>query len=121
MVPCANLIGFSGQELAQKMPHVFGVLTEMMYVQLLPYPNLTQIVSMLTDYYSVGSVVEIVLFLVLLSKDQFYVVKAAILGSVLATMLLCLGCCFFIGGLRREEQTFSEVISETGSGLLLTA
>lgn len=28
MIPCANLIGFAGQELARKMPHVLGVLTE---------------------------------------------------------------------------------------------
>lgn len=28
MVPCANLIGFAGQELARKVPHVFGVLIE---------------------------------------------------------------------------------------------
>jgi Ca2+:H+ antiporter len=28
MVPCANLIGFAGQELARKMTHVLGVLTE---------------------------------------------------------------------------------------------
>lgn len=28
MVPCANLIGFAGQELAKKAPHVIGVLTE---------------------------------------------------------------------------------------------
>lgn len=28
MVPCANLIGFAGQEFARKLPHVFGVLAE---------------------------------------------------------------------------------------------
>lgn len=28
MVPCANLIGFAGAELARKMPHMLGVLTE---------------------------------------------------------------------------------------------
>lgn len=28
MIPSANLIGFAGQELARKMPHVLGVLTE---------------------------------------------------------------------------------------------
>lgn len=28
MVPCANLIGFAGQELARKMPHMLGVLVE---------------------------------------------------------------------------------------------
>lgn len=99
MVPCANMIGFAGQELARKFPHVWGVLTEI----------------------TCGSVVEIVLFMVLLSKNQFYVIKAAILGSILATMVLCLGACFFVGGLLKEEQTFSDAISEAGSGLLLTA
>lgn len=59
--------------------------------------------------------------MVLLSKDYFYVIKAAILGSILATMLLCLGLCFFIGGIHRVEQTFSHAISEVGHGLLFTA
>lgn len=99
MVPCANLVGFAGQELSRKLPHVVGVLTEV----------------------TCGSIVEIILFMVLLSKDYFYVIKAAILGSILATMLLCLGFCFFVGGVRRHEQTFSDAVSETGSGLLLTA
>ncbi|PHH71215.1 hypothetical protein CDD82_6675 [Ophiocordyceps australis] len=99
MVPCANLIGFAGQEFARKVPHVAGVLAEV----------------------TCGSVVEIILFIILLCKDQFMVVKAAILGSILATMLLCLGACFFVGGLCRHEQTFSDAISEAGSGLLLTA
>ena len=59
--------------------------------------------------------------MVLLSENQFYVIKAAILGSILATMLFCLGLCFFFGGLLRSEQTFSDAVSEVGSGLLLTA
>jgi Ca2+:H+ antiporter len=36
-------------------------------------------------------------------------------------MLLCLGACFFVGGMLKEEQEFNEAISEAGSGLLLTA
>lgn len=28
MVPCANLVGFAGQEFARKVPHVLGVLVE---------------------------------------------------------------------------------------------
>lgn len=59
--------------------------------------------------------------MVLLAKDQFYVIKAAILGSILATMVLCLGFCFLSGGLGTKEQTFSAAVSEAGSGLLLTA
>jgi len=71
--------------------------------------------------------VEITLFMVLISRngkdgvDYIQVIKAAILGSILATMLLCLGLCFVVGGLRRHESTFSEAVSEAGSGLLLTA
>jgi calcium/proton exchanger cax len=58
---------------------------------------------------------------VLLTRHQYEVIKAAILGSILATQLLCLGLCFFAGGMRRDEQEFDEVVSEVGSGLLLTA
>ncbi|QSZ32382.1 hypothetical protein DSL72_001956 [Monilinia vaccinii-corymbosi] len=99
MVPCANLIGFAGQELARKLPKVFGILTET----------------------TLGSLVEMILFITLLTRDQYSVIQAAILGSILATLLLCLGMCFFVGGLTRDEQDFDEAVSEVGSGLLLTA
>ena len=73
-----------------------------------------------------GGIVEIVLFMVLLHKNDesnalIKVIQAAILGSILANLLLCLGACFFVGGLNRDEQTFDEAISEVGSGLLLVA
>ncbi|KAH6856774.1 hypothetical protein B0I37DRAFT_334354 [Chaetomium sp. MPI-CAGE-AT-0009] len=105
MVPCANLIGFAGQELSRKFPHVMGVIIET----------------------TLGSLVEIIMFIVLITRpetdgiDYIQVIQAAILGSVLATMLLCLGLCFVAGGLKREETHFSEAVSEAGSGLLLTA
>jgi Ca2+:H+ antiporter len=76
---------------------------------------------------SIGSLVEIILFMVLIvgndesGVSNIQVIKAAILGSVLATMLLCLGVCFVAGGIKRDEQSFSEAVSEAGSGLLLTA
>ncbi|PVH82618.1 putative vacuolar calcium ion transporter [Cadophora sp. DSE1049] len=99
MIPCANLIGFAGQELGRKLHKVLGVLLET----------------------TLGSVVEIVMFIVLLKTDQFAVIQAAILGSVLATQLLCLGMCFVVGGVRHNELNFSEVVGEVGSDLLLTA
>lgn len=99
MVPCANMIGFAGQEMARKLHKVFGVLLET----------------------TLGSVVEIVMFMVLVINEEYQVIQAAILGSVLATQLLCLGMCFMIGGLRHEEQEFDEEIGEIGSDLLLTA
>ncbi|AEO67030.1 fe39b532-59b6-4bd9-a4a1-aa08bc3155c4 [Thermothielavioides terrestris] len=105
MVPCANLIGFAGQELGRKVPHVMGVIIET----------------------TLGGLVEIIMFIVLITRpdvpgiNYIQVIKAAILGSVLATMLLCLGLCFVAGGLKREESSFSETVSEAGNGLLLTA
>ncbi|KAE8447769.1 hypothetical protein EG329_010163 [Mollisiaceae sp. DMI_Dod_QoI] len=99
MVPCANLIGFAGQEMGRKLHKVFGVLLET----------------------TLGSVVEIVMFMVLVKNDQFKVIQAAILGSVLATQLLCLGMCFVVGGARHNELEFNEVVGEVGSDLLLTA
>ncbi|KAM0718678.1 hypothetical protein Q7P37_005749 [Cladosporium fusiforme] len=102
MVPCANLVGFAGQELARKLPTVFGVLLETTF----------------------GSLVEIVLFMVLIKQPGdtgVRVIRAAILGSILANLLLCLGLCFFIGGIFHPNQTFHEAISEVGSNLMLVA
>lgn len=99
MVPSANLVGFAAQEFSRKLPRVFGVLMETTF----------------------GSIVEIVLFMVLLRQGEFAVIQAAILGSILATMLLCLGLCFFAGGIRRNELVFDDAISEVGNGLLLIA
>jgi len=80
MLPAANLLGFAGQELARKMPQkAVAVVAET----------------------TLGSVVEIILFMVLLKTDRagsnVPVIRAAILGSILANILLCLGCCFIAG------------------------
>lgn len=71
MVPAANLVGFGGQELARKLPKVAGVILETTF----------------------GSLVEIILFMVLIAGGQqnVAVIRAAILGSILANMLFCLG------------------------------
>lgn len=56
------------------------------------------------------------------TKNNFIpVIQAAILGSILANLLLCLGFCFFVGGMNKKEQEFHEAISEVGSGLMLVA
>jgi len=109
MVPAANLLGFACQELARKLPKVAGILIET----------------------AMGSVVEIVLFMVLIAKDQsngipghgntISVIQAAILGSILTNLLLCLGLCFLVGGIKHKEQKFHAVVSEVGSGILLVA
>ncbi|KIV91797.1 calcium/proton exchanger [Exophiala mesophila] len=109
MVPCANLLGFAGQEFARKLPRVAGAVLET----------------------CLSSVVEIILFMVLIAKDngtgeighgsKIAVIQAAILGSILTNLLLCLGFCFLVGGMRHKEQKFHPIISEVGSGLILVA
>jgi Ca2+:H+ antiporter len=110
MVPAANLLGFAGQEFARKMPKVAGILIETTF----------------------GSIVEIILFVVLIashnastgSSDEgnlIPVIQAAILGSILTNLLLCLGLCFFFGGIRHASQKFHAIVSEVGNGLLLVA
>ncbi|KAK2030331.1 hypothetical protein LX32DRAFT_716993, partial [Colletotrichum zoysiae] len=91
VVPSANLLGFSGQEFSQKMPKVAGILIETTF----------------------GSIVEIILFLILVSKHDSSssaekgdegnlvpIIQAAILGSILTNLLLCLGLYFFFGGIQ---------------------
>lgn len=100
MIPSANLIGFAGQELARKLPKVAGVILET----------------------SLGSITEIILFIALTAqKSPAGVIRSAILGSILANLLLALGACFIAGGMKREEQVFHEAVSEVGSGLMLVA
>ena len=103
MVPAANMVGFTGSELARKLPKVLGVIAETTF----------------------GSFIEIILFMVLLKTSvgdsNVQVIRSAILGSILANLLLCLGFCFFAGGLKGGEQSFHEAISEAGSGLMLVA
>ena len=71
MVPAANLVGFAGQELARKLRKVAGVMLETTF----------------------GSIVEIILFMVLIvgGEHNVPVIRAAILGSILANLLFCLG------------------------------
>ncbi|KAK6509649.1 hypothetical protein TWF481_004381 [Arthrobotrys musiformis] len=110
MIPVANLLGFAGQEFARKLPKVSGILIETTF----------------------GSIVEIILFLTLLARHEVEdghagegnmipVIQAAILGSIITNLLLCLGMCFFVGGIRMQVQTFHSAVSEVGNGLLLVA
>ncbi|KAK6359300.1 hypothetical protein TWF696_000463 [Orbilia brochopaga] len=116
MIPVANLLGFAGQEFARKMPKVWGILIETTF----------------------GSIVEIILFMSLLAQHNpdavggpdgenasdgnfIPVIQAAVLGSILTNLLLCLGLCFFVGGIRENVQTFHSAVSEVSNGLILVA
>lgn len=97
MIPMANLLAFSSAQFARKLPRVLGVIIQL----------------------TVTAAVEVILCLVLLFKKQYQVIQAALIGSMLANLLLCTGLCFIVGGIRTKTQEFSEAVAETGGGLLL--
>ncbi|PQE32649.1 calcium proton exchanger protein [Rutstroemia sp. NJR-2017a WRK4] len=116
MVPCANLIGFAGQELARKLPKVFGVLLET----------------------TLGSIVEMVLFIVLLTRlDHEVDIKALKRTNICSSGSNILSLrqqfwdlswllYFYVWECASSwedlnEMEFDEAVSEVGSGLLLTA
>lgn len=43
------------------------------------------------------------------------------LGSILSNILLVLGCCFFVGGLKYREQSFNSTVASTMSSLMAVA
>jgi Ca2+:H+ antiporter len=43
------------------------------------------------------------------------------LGSILSNILLVLGCCFLVGGLRYHEQSFNSTVASTMSSLMAVA
>ena len=109
------MLSFCGQQFAHKLPKTAGVLLEV----------------------ALGSLVEIILFVAILAGhpvesgeeggevegeiNVVEVIQAAILGSILTNLLLCMGLCFFFAGLRTRVQKLHAVVSETGNGVLLVA
>lgn len=59
--------------------------------------------------------------IVALKDRQIRVVQASMLGSILSNILLVLGCCFFVGGLRYNEQNFNSTVASTMSSLMAVA
>jgi Ca2+:H+ antiporter len=102
MVPSANLFGFASRELAKKLPHRIALIVDP----------------------ASSSVVEIIVFTTLIQKGNRSVpiIKDAIIGSMMANLLLCLGLCC-ISGIRkgREEIELHDTVSKVGGPLMLVA
>ncbi|KAL7268883.1 hypothetical protein RUND412_008478 [Rhizina undulata] len=97
IIPMANLLSFLAQGLTRKIPRSLGMVPETM----------------------LGAAVEIILCMLLLFKEQYQVIQAALLGSMLTNLLLCTGLCFIGGGIRYQDQELDKTVVETSSGLLL--
>ncbi|KAI9244343.1 calcium/proton exchanger [Sporodiniella umbellata] len=96
IIPLAKLLGFATEEIALRSGSVVGSLLNATF----------------------GNAVELILGMIALKEGLIRVVQASILGSILSNILLVLGCCFFLGGLGRSEQTFNQTAAQTSTSLL---
>ncbi|KAF9885781.1 hypothetical protein FE257_012363 [Aspergillus nanangensis] len=99
IVPLASLLSFATEELAATMGQALGGLMNATF----------------------GNAVELIVSIIALKDNQIRVVQASMLGSILSNILLVLGCCFFVGGLRYSEQTFNSTVASTMSSLMTVA
>lgn len=82
IIPLAGLLAHATEAVAARLGDTLGALLNV----------------------SFGNAVELILFIILLAANQIEVVQAALLGSILANLLLILGMAFLLGGLRYQEQ-----------------
>lgn len=56
-----------------------------------------------------------------LVKNELRIVQAALIGSLLANLLLILGMAFLIGGLEFQEQIYDSTVTQMSAALLALA
>jgi Ca2+:H+ antiporter len=68
-----------------------------------------------------GNAPELIIALVALHAGQLEMVRASIIGAILANLLLALGVAFLIGGLRHHDQMYNARASRAYSTMMLLA
>ncbi|KAN0071491.1 Sodium/calcium exchanger domain containing protein [Elaphomyces granulatus] len=99
IIPLASLLSFATEELAATMGQTLGGLINATF----------------------GNAVELIVSIIALKDNEIRVVQASMLGSILSNILLVLGCCFFVGGLKYHEQEFNSTVASTMSSLMAVA
>jgi Ca2+:H+ antiporter len=68
-----------------------------------------------------GNAPELIIAFVALKAGYLDMVRASLVGSILANLLLALGLAFFMGGLRQHEQQYSASAARVYSSMMLIA
>ena len=68
-----------------------------------------------------GNAPELIIALVALKAGYLDMVRASIIGAILANLLLALGASFFLGGLREKDQSYNATAARTYSTMMLLA
>ena len=68
-----------------------------------------------------GNAPELIIALVALHAGQMEMVRASIIGAILANLLLALGIAFLLGGIKHHDQTYNRVAARTYATMMLLA
>jgi Ca2+:H+ antiporter len=68
-----------------------------------------------------GNAPELIIAVVALKAGLFDMVRASLIGAILANLLLALGIAFFLGGLRYHNQEYNPGATRVYSSMMLTA
>src|SRR5829696_7728752 len=68
-----------------------------------------------------GNAPELIIALVALKAGYLDMVRASLIGAILANLLLALGVSFLLGGIRYHEQRFNPIAARTYSTMMLLA
>ncbi|OAR00431.1 hypothetical protein LLEC1_04576 [Akanthomyces lecanii] len=96
VIPLAGLLSHATESVASNMGDALGALLNITF----------------------GNAVELIIFIIALSKNEIRIVQASLLGSILANLLLILGMGFFLGGLRFREQVYNSTVTQMSACLL---
>lgn len=96
IVPLAGLLAHATESVAKRLGDTVGALMNVTF----------------------GNAVELIIFIIALVKDEIRIVQASLLGSILSNLLLILGMCFVLGGLRFREQIYNSTVTQMSACLL---
>jgi Ca2+:H+ antiporter len=97
IVPAARLIVESTEQLATRTGDAIGGLLNATF----------------------GNAPELIIALVALRAGYFAMVRASIIGAILANLMLAMGIAFFVGGLRRHTQEYNAGATRLYSSMML--
>lgn len=96
IVPLAGLLSHATESVSKRLGDTVGALMNVTF----------------------GNAVELIIFIIALVKNEIRIVQASLLGSILSNLLLILGMCFVLGGLRFREQIYNSTVTQMSACLL---
>lgn len=70
---------------------------------------------------TLGNAVELIVAILALVQCELVITQTSLIGSILSNLLLVLGMCFFVGGIRFKEQEFQQTAAQLNSSILAMA